>query len=146
MTTTFNNDWVYKTGDIYEDIVAIPDNYYGFVYMITNVTNDKKYIGKKLFYSQKTKQVKGKKKKYKVESDWKDYFGSNEELLSDVQLLGKNKFFREILKFCCNKGECSYYEAKYQFEYDVLLNPKMYYNSWVMCKIHRKHLKITEAG
>jgi hypothetical protein len=146
MTTTFNNEWVLKVGDIYEDVTSIPPDCYGFVYRITNVTNDKKYIGKKLFYSQKTKQVKGKKKRYKVESNWKEYFGSNEELLSDVQLLGKNKFFREILKFCQTKGDCSYYEAKYQFEYDVLLNPEMYYNSWVMCKIHRKHLKFTEAG
>lgn len=144
--TTISNEWVFKVGDVYEEVTVIPEGCYGFVYRITNVATDKMYIGKKLFFSQKTRQVKGKKKKYKAESDWKQYYGSNDELLGDVGSLGTNKFLREILKFCKTKGECSYYEAKYQFDEDVLLNPKMYYNSWIMCKIHRKHLKFSDAG
>jgi len=124
----------------------LPEGYYGFVYNITNLETDRQYIGKKLFFSQKTKQVKGKKKKYKAESDWKDYYGSNEELQKDVSQYGYDKFYREILVLCKTKGDCSYYEAKYQFEKDVLLNPERFYNSWIMCKIHRKHLKITSAG
>ena len=126
--------WTYK-GEMVEDI----GNYIGFVYMITNLQTNKRYIGKKNFYFSKTKQVKGKKKRTKVESDWKDYFGSNEELKQHVDELGKDLFKREILRFCQSKGEMSYFEAKYQFQYDVLESDK-FYNSWISCKIHKKHL------
>jgi hypothetical protein len=126
--------WIYK-GEIVEDI----GNYIGFVYIITNLRTERKYIGKKNFYFSKTKQVKGKKKKYKVESDWKDYFGSNEELNHHVNIFGKDAFRREILRFCSSKGEMSYFEAKLQFQYDVLESDQ-WYNSWISCKIHKKHL------
>jgi hypothetical protein len=126
--------WTYK-GEIVEDI----GNYIGFVYIITNLRTERKYIGKKNFYFSKTKQLKGKKKKYKVESDWKDYFGSNEELNHHVNIFGQDQFRREIVRFCSSKGEMSYFEAKYQFQYDVLESDQ-YYNSWISCKIHKKHL------
>ncbi len=126
--------WIYK-GEIVEDI----SNHIGFVYMITCLRTDRKYIGKKNFYFSKSKQVKGKKKRYKVESDWKDYFGSNEELNHHVNIFGQDQFKREILRFCTSKGEMSYFEAKYQFQYDVLESDK-FYNSWISCKIHKKHL------
>jgi hypothetical protein len=133
------NEWHNVKTD--EVVDAIPEGIYGFVYLITNTINNRQYFGKKFFYSQKTRQVKGKKKKFKVESDWKEYYGSNDELLKDVETHGKDSFVRKILVFCRTKGECSYYEAKYQFENDVLLNPDKYYNSWIQCKIHRKHIK-----
>jgi hypothetical protein len=126
--------WIYK-GEIVEDI----GNYIGFVYIITNLRTERKYIGKKNFYFSKTKQLKGKKKKYKVESDWKDYFGSNEELNHHVNIFGQDQFRREILRFCSSKGEMSYFEAKYQFQNDVLESDQ-WYNSWISCKIHKKHL------
>ena len=126
--------WIYK-GEIVEDI----GNYVGFVYMIVNLRTNKRYIGKKNFYFSKTKQVKGKKKRHKVESDWKDYFGSNEELNHHVNIFGEDQFKREILRFCESKGEMSYFEAKYQFQYDVLESDQ-FYNSWISCKIHKKHL------
>lgn len=135
-------DWNYEQ----KILSDIPEGYYGFVYNITNVLSNKQYIGKKFFYSQKQRQVKGKKKKYKVESDWKDYYGSNEELKKDVEQHGKDNFTRTIIHLCKTKGECSYYEAKYQFQENVLLFPELYYNSWIMCKVHRKHLKLTDAG
>lgn len=134
--------WLYND----QELNDLPEAYYGFVYLITNTKTGKKYFGKKLFYSQKQKQVKGKKKKYKVESDWKFYYGSNEELTNDVNQHGVEAFTRVILKLCKTKGECSYFEAKYQLENDVLLYPELYYNSWVQCKIHRKHLKLSDAG
>jgi len=113
--------------------------YVGFVYLITNLTNDRKYIGKKNFYFSKTRTVKGKRKRTKVESDWKDYYGSNKELQEDVERLGSYNFKREILRLCKSKGEFSYFEAKYQFEKNVLETDE-YYNSWISCKIHKKHL------
>jgi hypothetical protein len=74
-------NWQYDGKDFTEDLIG--DNY-GFVYQITNLTNGKKYIGKKLFYSAKTKQVKGKKKRYKASSDWQTYYGSSDILKQDV--------------------------------------------------------------
>jgi hypothetical protein len=132
--------WLYKS----QPFESLPENYYGFVYLITNTITNKKYIGKKLFYSAKTKQVKGKKKRFKIESNWQEYWGSNKVLLADIEELGQDKFTREILQLCLNKGECTYWEAKYQFEYDVLRHPDIYYNEWIMCKVHRVHLKVAK--
>ena len=116
-----------------------PGDYVGFVYQITNQITNRKYIGKKNFYFSKTKQVKGKKKRFKVESDWQDYYGSNKELAADVVELGKENFKREILKLCNSKGEFGYYEAKYQFDKNVLESDE-YYNTWIMVRVHKKHL------
>ena len=132
--------WYYK-GEEFKDI----ENYIGFVYIVTNLRTSMKYIGKKNFYFAKTKQVKGKKKKYKVESDWQDYYGSNEELNHHVNIFGKDQFTREIIRLCTSKGEMSYFEAKYQFQYDVLESDQ-WYNTWIMCKVHRKHLTFLKKG
>jgi hypothetical protein len=130
----FPMTWLYN--DIpFEDIA----DYVGFVYLITNLQNGRKYIGKKNFYFSKTRTVKGKKKRTKVESDWKTYFGSNKELLEDVEKLGQENFKREIIKLCKSKGEFGYYEAKYQFENNVL-ESNDYYNTWIMVRVHKKHL------
>ncbi len=129
--------WLYD-GVVFEQPL---DEYYGFVYQITNLTNNKVYIGKKLFWFKKTKMLKGKKKRYLAESDWKEYYGSSVALSEDVKTFGKDNFKREILKLCKSKGECSYYEAKFQFEKNVLLNPDLFYNDWIICRVHRKHIK-----
>jgi hypothetical protein len=120
-------------------------DYVGFVYKITCLANNKAYIGKKLFNFTKTKQVKGKKKKYKVESDWRDYYGSNDLLLDHVSLFGEKKFKREILRLCISKGEMTYFEAKYQFEFCVLESEK-WYNGHIMARVHRKHLTFLKKG
>ena len=130
--------WTFEGGPV----TIIPEGCYGFVYRITNTVSGREYIGKKLFYSMKTRQVKGKKKRFKAESDWQNYFGSSDELLKDIDAIGVDHFTRDILRFCKNKGECSYYEAMYQYQFDVLNKPDKYYNSWIQCKIHRKHLQI----
>ena len=120
-----------------------PEDYQGFVYIITQKDTGKKYIGKKLFWKPKTLPKTKKRKrrvKTKVESDWRNYFGSSVEVQSLVEKFGANAFTREILKLCKTKGECSYYEAKYQFEYDVLFKDD-YYNEFISCKIHSKHLR-----
>jgi hypothetical protein len=115
----------------------------GFVYLITDLKNNKKYIGKKnFFFSKKLPPLKGKIKKRIVvkESDWKDYYGSNDELKEIVQKGEAHNFKREILRLCYSKGELSYWELKYQMEYDVLLKPDEFYNSFVGAKIHRNHV------
>ena len=85
------------------------------------------------------------KKKIIKESDWRKYFGSNNELKQQVQKLGEDKYKREILKFCRTKGECSYYEAKLQFQYDVLMSDD-YYNEYIQCRIHAKHLRKNDGS
>ena len=130
--------WVYED----KEFVEVPENIMGFVYRITNLHTGREYIGKKLFTFAKRKQVKGKKKRIRVESDWRGYYGSNKELLHDVATLGTECFRREILHLCTNKGQCNYLEAKLQFFYGVLEHPDKFYNDWIMCKVHRKHLKL----
>jgi antitoxin component YwqK of YwqJK toxin-antitoxin module len=130
-------NWQYNGKDFTEDLIG--DNY-GFVYQITNLTNGRKYIGKKFFYSAKTKQVKGKKKKIKVSSDWQTYYGSSAELTKDVLQLGNDKFKREIIHLCLSKGDCGYLEAKEQFVKGALESDE-YYNTWIMVRVRKSHLK-----
>ena len=131
------NPWTYRGKTI--DSGDIGDNY-GFVYLITNIETGKKYVGKKLFYNKKTKIVKKKKKRAVVDSDWKRYYGSNLELIAEVDKSGPQRFRREILHLCKSRGECNYWEAYEQFTRNVLLDDS-YYNSWIMVKVHRSHLK-----
>jgi len=107
--------------------------------MITNRANGMRYIGKKSLTRIKTRQVKGKKKRERVESDWKTYWSSSDRLKLDVTLYGEGVFDREILRLCSSKSECSYYEAKYQFEYDVLLSDK-WYNDWLSVRVRKAHM------
>lgn len=128
--------WSYKGADVPNDL----SEYIGFVYLITNLISNKKYIGKKLLKFKKTKTIKGKKKKSLVESDWRTYWGSNDELKEDVKRLGKANFKREVLIFCKSKGELSYFELKEQVLSGVLESDE-YYNSWIMARVRKDHLK-----
>lgn len=130
-------NWTYRGEDFTEEMIG--DNY-GFVYEIVNEFSGKKYIGKKFFYSSKTKLVKGKKKRYKISSDWKTYYGSNSALNGDVATIGIEKFSREILHLCKTKGECGYLEAKEQFVRGAL-EGDLYYNSWIMVRVRKSHIK-----
>jgi len=126
-------NWTYN-GD---EVTEIPDEYEGFVYIITNLTDDRKYIGKKLAKFKTTKPpLKGKKNKRRgtKESDWRDYWGSSDKLLADVEKLGKDKFTREILYFCKSRGEMSYLEAREQFSRRVLETDE-YYNGIINVRV-----------
>lgn len=129
--------WQYNDLEFTEGMIG---NNYGFVYLITNLKSGRKYIGKKFFYSSKTKTVKGKKKKIKVFSDWQTYYGSSAELSQDVLLLGLDNFSREIIHLCQSKGECGYLEAKEQFIRGVMESDD-YYNSWIMVRVRKSHIK-----
>ena len=126
-------NWTYKG----KEITEIPDEYEGFVYLITNLTNNQKYIGKKLAKFKTTKPpLKGKKNKrrgYK-ESDWRTYYGSSDRLNADVAALGEDKFTREILYLCKGRGEMSYIEAREQFDRRVLETDD-YYNGIINVRV-----------
>jgi len=130
--------WTYQGAEFTDDLI---DKNVGFVYRITNLIDGKQYIGKKLFTFAKTKQVKGKKKKSRVESDWKSYFGSNKALIADVEKLGADSFKREILHLCISKGTCNYLELKEQILHSVM-ESELFYNEYIMVRINKSHIKL----
>ena len=128
--------WTYQG----KEVLELPQDVVGFVYIITNTTNDRQYIGKKLAkFSRSRPPLKGKKNKRrtKVESDWRDYYGSSDELNEDIAQLGKDNFKREILFYCYSKSELSYIEAREQFNYKVLESDK-FYNGHIRVRVHGK--------
>ena len=112
----------------------------GFVYLITNTTNDRMYIGKKLAKFKRSKApLKGRRnrRRYKVESDWQEYYGSSDDLTIDIKRLGAENFEREILFYCKSKSELSYVEAREQYSRKVL-ETKDYYNGHIRVRVHGK--------
>lgn len=135
---------------LYADSIVetLPEDCVGFVYVITNLISGRKYIGKKLAQFRKTtyKTVKlknGTKKKKKIrgkiESDWQTYYGSSPELTKDVVELGCENFKREIIFYCSSKSECSYIEAREQFQNKVLESTD-YYNGHIQVRVHGSHI------
>ena len=136
---------------LYQDtlIETLPEECVGFVYLITNNLTGRKYIGKKLAKFSKTtyktvKQKNGTKKRKKIrskiDSDWREYWSSSDELKKDIVSLGQDNFTREILFYCKSKSECTYIEARTQFERKVLESDE-YYNGQISCRIHQSHIK-----
>jgi hypothetical protein len=137
--------WLYENTQIDQ----LPDDCVGFVYMITNQLSGRKYIGKKLSKFSKTtykvtKLKNGTKKRKrirsKIDSDWLTYYGSSDELNKDIETLGSHNFSREILYYCRSKAECSYIEAREQFQRRVLESDD-YYNGHIQVRVHKNHVK-----
>jgi len=136
--------WLYEN----QTIEILPEDCIGFVYLITNTLSGRKYVGKKLAKFSKTsykviKLKNGKKKrkkiKSKIDSDWQQYYGSNIELNKDIAQLGSENFTREILYYCRSKAECSYVEAREQFNRKVL-ETNDYYNGHIQVRVHGSHI------
>ena len=137
--------WLFENAPV----EALPEDCVGYVYLITNLVNGRKYIGKKLAKFSKTtyKVVKlknGNKKKKKIrskiDSDWLTYYGSNDELNKDLATLGSENFRREILYYSNSKAQCSYIEAREQFRHQVL-ESDAYYNGQISVRVHGSHIK-----
>lgn len=140
-----SNAWTYYG----QEVIDLPEDCVGFVYIITNKTSGRKYIGKKLAKFSKTsykivKLKNGNKKrkriKSKIDSDWRDYYGSSPNLLEDVKNFGAENFVREILFYCSSKAECSYIEAREQFSRRVLESDD-WYNGHIQVRVHGNHIK-----
>ena len=127
--------WLYNNEEFTEDMIG--ENV-GFVYEITNLSNGKKYIGKKSFTKSKTFQKNKKKKRKRVASDWILYTGSNEQLNEDIQ--SGHQVSKKILHVCKSKGWMTYLETKEILNNDCIIDDN-YYNVWVSAKIRRSHLK-----
>ena len=146
--------FTYKEGQIveYDSVDKFPENCIGFVYKITNIKTGKFYIGKKSLFSNVRKKLTKKelaeysgpgrkptKKLVTSESNWLDYWGSNKGILQEIKEEGTDSFRKEILKFCFNKKQLTYWEVHYQCVNEVLLTDKSY-NDNVLAKFFRKDL------
>lgn len=140
-----------------EDLINDPnfniENHYGYVYMTTNLDTNQSYIGKKIFQNTTSKKLGKKeiavlpvkrgripsKKKIVTESNWKEYYGSSDKVKEWVENTPKHRLCRTILKLCKSSKELTYYETKYLFEYNVLLDDQ-YVNDSILGKFFLKDL------
>ena len=138
MNVDYENPWLYKDTTFTSDDIG---DFFGYVYLITNKTTGKKYIGRKYFVQKR--KPKGGKRRITSESDWKKYYGSSPELKSDVSRYGKENFSREIMSLHTTLGRTNYEETKQLFLNNVLMESlddgtPMYYNSNILGRYMKK--------
>lgn len=129
--------WLMKDIEVKEE--DIDGKAIGFIYILTNTENGRKYIGKKLLTKAGYKVVKGKRKKIRKPSDWQDYYSSSPEIKALIEERGKSLFKREVLLFCYSKSELNYFEEKLQYVYSVL-ESNDWYNSNIRARIFKKNI------
>lgn len=127
-------EWMYQ-GKYITSVNQMPDDVFGFIYLITYVDGTQ-YIGKKNVFKFNNikarkdgiaregtvKQVlrntgKGYRQAYDVvksESDWRIYQGSHKECKI------RKPSHKEILEFATHQKQLTYLEAKYLFKNSVL--------------------------
>tara|TARA_B100000123_G_scaffold39695_1_gene26154 strand:- start:190 stop:645 length:456 start_codon:yes stop_codon:yes gene_type:complete len=138
MEGDYENPWYYKGTTFTSDDIG---DFFGYVYLITNKTTGKKYIGRKYFIQKR--KPKGGKRRVTSESDWKKYYGSSPELKADISRYGKNNFSREILSLHTTLGKVNYEETRQLFLNNVLMESlddgtPMYYNSNILGRYMKK--------
>ena len=134
----YENPWTYQGSTFTSDDI---NDFFGYVYRITNIQNGRQYIGRKYFTQRR--KPRGGKRRVTSESDWKKYYGSSEELKSDVKLLGKENFRREIISLHKTLGKVNYEETRQLFLHDVLTESladgtPSYYNSNILGRYMKK--------
>ena len=134
----YTNPWIYKGSVFDSDDIG---DHYGFVYCITNTTTGKSYIGRKYFVQKR--KPKGGKRRVTSESNWKQYYGSSDELKQDIRRDGKDSFKREILSLHTTLGRTNYEETRQLFLNEVLTKrltdgSPAYYNSNILGRYYRK--------
>ena len=138
MNCDYENPWSYNNKPFTSTDIG---DYFGFVYLITNKSNQRQYIGRKYFWSFRT--PKGKKRKVKSESDWKNYYGSCPELKEDIEQFGRQNFSRTILSLHKTKGKTNFEETRQLFNNNVLTEAlddgvPAFYNSNILNRYFRK--------
>ena len=138
MEGDYENPWYYKGTTFTSDDIG---DFFGYVYLITNKTTGKKYIGRKYFVQKR--KPKGGKRRVTSESDWKKYYGSSPELKSDISRYGKDNFSREIMSLHTTLGKVNYEETKQLFLNNVLIEAlddgtPAYYNSNILGRYMKK--------
>lgn len=135
--------WIYKEKEFNEE--EVPEQAIGFIYIITNIKSNRKYIGRKLLTKAGVKkkinlsEIKRQKKPARTSSNWKNYYGSCEDLTADLKLIGKEYFKREIIQFAYTQATLNYLEAKYQFLYGVL-ETNDFYNANINCNPYKRNI------
>ena len=138
MNCSYTNPWIYNEKPFESDDIL---DYFGFVYLIDCDTTGRKYSGRKYFWSFRT--PKGKSRKVKSESDWKNYYGSCPELKGDVEKYGRESFGRTILSLHKTKGKTNFEETRQLFTNGVLTEAldsgtPAFYNSNILNRYFRK--------
>ena len=138
MSIDYENPWIYCDRPFTSDDIH---DFYGFVYNITNLTNQRQYVGRKYFWSHR--KPPGKKRRVKKESDWKKYYGSCPELKEDIIKLGKQNFSRTIISLHKTKGKTNFEETRQLFGNNVLTEAlddgtPLFYNSNILSRYYRK--------
>ena len=134
----YENPWLYESKPFTSDDIG---DFFGFVYLITNLESGRKYIGRKNF--QQHRKPRGSRRKRTSESNWKAYYGSSKELNEDRKLLGNTSFSREILGLYKTQGKVNYEETRQLFLNNVLTESlddgtPAYYNSNVLGRYYKK--------
>ena len=129
---SYENPWLYNDKVFESEDIK---DYFGFCYILTDLENGMKYIGRKYFHSVRKK--KGIRKRVRSESDWKTYYSSSKKIQQMVQESGPNRFKREILSLYKKKGQVNYNETKLLFQHNVLEaanddGERLYYNDNIM--------------
>lgn len=150
--------FIYENGFVqeYDSISKFPEKCVGFVYKITNIKSGKFYIGRKSLFSNTRKKLtkkelaehegpgrKPSKKLVTKESNWQEYWGSNKTILEEIKQGGTQAFRKEILKFCYNRKQLTYWELHFQCIERVLMTDKSY-NDNILAKFFRKDLEVSE--
>ena len=138
MNCSYTNPWLYNGKPFESDDIQ---DYFGFVYLIECPATNRRYIGRKYFWSFRT--PKGKSRKVKSESDWKKYYGSCPELKEDIDKLGRENFSRTILSLHKTKGKTNFGETSQLFKNDVLTESldngdPAFYNGNILGRFYRK--------
>ena len=134
----YENPWTYQGSTFTSDDI---NDFFGYVYRITNLQNGRQYIGRKYFTQRR--KPRGGKRKVTSESDWKKYYGSSKELKDDVKKFGRSIFRREIISLHATLGKVNYEETKQLFLNNVLMEAlddgtPAYYNSNILGRYMRK--------
>lgn len=144
--------WVFNNNNI-EDINQLPQNAYGFIYIITHIPTGRKYIGKKCLHNYTNKRLgkkeiaqqmgrgrKAKTKPLKKESDWKTYYGSTSYIKDLISENKQTELSREIIEIAYSKKQLTYLEIKLQFVNGVLENPDIWINDNIGGRYFRKDI------